>query len=856
MAFFVIQLVIMIVLFVASVLLMPKPDLEAARPKGLGDIQAPTADETRPVPILWGTMDIKGPNVIWYGDLSTVKLIQKINQIFSTKTLVIGFRYFIGIDLLLCYGEIDRVVRLEVSDKVATTTIIGPFTDAGLDYSVDQPNLLGGKEKGGGVVGTFKIYGGRPNQDKDPYLIANGPAQGDAAKHPAYVDIAHAVWLRGETGESPNLGKWVFRVTRFPTILADTYGATLADTIINGDVENGDANPAEVIFEVLTNEVWGVGLPVIEIDVPSFVTAHATLATEGNGVSMIIDRLISGEDIIVEILKQIDAALYQDSAGVFTIKLVRDDYNFATLPILNESNIIKLKEFSRGGWSSTRNHVNIKYNDRNQDFIGTGAMAQDTANFRVQGIHVRDDQSYGGVKVKQLARDIAARELRVAAFPLAKIMIDVNREGFALAPGDVFRLQWADLGITDMVMRVGSMDLGNMSKGAVSIAAIQDIFAIGETVFGIAANSDWTPVDTGAIDGVGFVRPMPLPLMLLDPETFPAPITGARLLSLVQAPNGTHVSFTQFIDFNQTGDYIAHATGAMSAHGFTTAAWSSDTPAIDTVGFTLENTEGMALLTNASASDIANGFNLGIMLGGSTTENGRFDEIFGWETVVDNGDGTFTFTNVHRALGDGNVPSSTLTGRRVMFLTSPAISSEFATGETMNVKYLTETTQDTQTVAEAFTLVWESFDRHELPPGSRDMKLNGSRIWGVDDIGGNDATFTWKHRRSDEVGLLDDDVASAAAQDTDVRYRIEFRRDDTGAVIGGSVGDYNFLANTSPPPTNGTWTSFTYTRADIKTDTGAPAGPFLVRFEMQSEYLSSGLLSLVKLKHTFSVTLL
>ena len=38
------------------------PDLE---------ITAPTADEGRPIAVLFGTRRIKGPNVIWYGDIKT-----------------------------------------------------------------------------------------------------------------------------------------------------------------------------------------------------------------------------------------------------------------------------------------------------------------------------------------------------------------------------------------------------------------------------------------------------------------------------------------------------------------------------------------------------------------------------------------------------------------------------------------------------------------------------------------------------------------------------------------------------------------------------------------------------------------
>ena len=58
---------VLVVSHVVSHLLAPKPDQPKAA--GLQDIQAPTADENRPIPVLFGSKLIKGPNVVWYGHL-------------------------------------------------------------------------------------------------------------------------------------------------------------------------------------------------------------------------------------------------------------------------------------------------------------------------------------------------------------------------------------------------------------------------------------------------------------------------------------------------------------------------------------------------------------------------------------------------------------------------------------------------------------------------------------------------------------------------------------------------------------------------------------------------------------------
>lgn len=42
------------------------------KPAGLGDINVPTAEVGREIPVLFGRCRMSGPNVVWYGHLRTV----------------------------------------------------------------------------------------------------------------------------------------------------------------------------------------------------------------------------------------------------------------------------------------------------------------------------------------------------------------------------------------------------------------------------------------------------------------------------------------------------------------------------------------------------------------------------------------------------------------------------------------------------------------------------------------------------------------------------------------------------------------------------------------------------------------
>lgn len=67
--------VVFVVALVVGLAMAPKP--QSQPPAGLGDIKAPTAEEGREIPVLFGTRDIQGPNVVWYGDLRTVAIRKK-----------------------------------------------------------------------------------------------------------------------------------------------------------------------------------------------------------------------------------------------------------------------------------------------------------------------------------------------------------------------------------------------------------------------------------------------------------------------------------------------------------------------------------------------------------------------------------------------------------------------------------------------------------------------------------------------------------------------------------------------------------------------------------------------------------
>ena len=65
-----------VVTTVISALLAPRPSTQDAQPGQIGDKNLPIASQDAPIPVLFGTRRLSGPNVIWYGDVQ-VRPIRK-----------------------------------------------------------------------------------------------------------------------------------------------------------------------------------------------------------------------------------------------------------------------------------------------------------------------------------------------------------------------------------------------------------------------------------------------------------------------------------------------------------------------------------------------------------------------------------------------------------------------------------------------------------------------------------------------------------------------------------------------------------------------------------------------------------
>ncbi|WP_426978730.1 phage tail protein [Acinetobacter johnsonii] len=254
----------------------------------------------------------------------------------------------------------------------------------------------------------------------------------------------------------------------------DNRGGISLRVYIGGHI---DLNPAHIIRECLTNQIWGIGVNESNIDDVSFKKAADTLHYERMGISIKWTDSTSINEFVDNIKEHINAQLYLDRVtNKWKLYLIRDDYDVADLLSLNESNIRNL-DFERRTLAECVNSVTVTYWDRERAKDST-VTVQDIARIAQQGGVISQAVDYKGFTNSDLASRIALRDLKTLSSTLASVSFDVD-ESFSESwhEGMPFKLSDESYGLSEAVMRIRTIKRGDGINNTVYVEAIEDSFS-------------------------------------------------------------------------------------------------------------------------------------------------------------------------------------------------------------------------------------------------------------------------------------------------------------------------------------------------------------------------------------------
>jgi len=483
----------------------------------------------------------------------------------------------------------------------------------------------------------------------------------------------------------------------------------------------GDMNPAHIIRECLTNTEWGMGYPTADIDDTRFYAVAQALYDEGFGISLRWTQQSTIEDFIMLVLRHINGVVTQDrSTGKIFIKLIRDDYSVGSLTVLDQTNS-NLVSYSRATGDEIVNEVTLKYT--NADGVSDAITVHDLAGL-FDGQIKSQEVDLPGIRNPELAARVAQRELESRIKPIAKLTITTDRRAFHLYEGDVFNFTWIDHGISNMVCRILSMDMGSLEDNKITIEAVQDVFGLPATSYVKPTYSDW-----------------------VNPVT---PLTASPYRYITETPyyDIARTMSTADLDYLEPTDcyidvFAKEASTDALGYNLWTAAGSADVELRTTASYAAMTTLTAALVREeTSVLEVADAGNIAYLIESGNAcviVNGEYMHITDYDTdanTITVNRGALDTVPIEHAIGDTVILTDASAGQdEISYIPTEIVKVKAQTHSSSGDLAIASTPEDTYTINQ----------RQARPYAPGQVRVNGVAY--PENIGlGDGLNLTWKHR--------------------------------------------------------------------------------------------------------------
>jgi hypothetical protein len=685
----------------------------------------------------------------------------------------------------------DGVKQIKVGDTVVWPDPDSPTTlqaDGATSATVDEPEIFGGEDSEGGIVGTIDFQYGGQAQTQNSYLVGILGSGISATR-----GLSAAILRQVRFGTAPYPKNWKFLCKR-TAVLTD---GTTQWYSSKATIDTNTINPVHILHECLTNTEWGLGFSAALLTDAAWEDAADTLYTEEFGMcrkwesdSETIDSFIK------DVLRHIDGKLYQDlQTGNILIKLIRDDYVVGDLEQFDEGDIVAVDEFTRGAVGEAPDMIWVRYWDMLND-TPISVLDHDIALMDMQGGKpIADRVDFLGVVNDALAGKLAARERQQKTSFVATMKIKAKRTMSHLRPGDVFKLSWAVLGITDMVVRITFGKYGSSDNLEVEFECIEDVFSLQSALYSTPPATGWTePRNQPAAAPDRLLSELPFWDIVQDNGISGALSLDADagfLLVAAKRPSSDAYDYEVLLRESPSSSFISDGRGVFTSNGLLTA----DLPLnAQDATITLSSAEGLyEVLVDSYAiidDEIVKVTAITPASNQVTIARGCLDTVPMTHSGPDSG-------------GSG--------AARVWFVESLSYISpvEFSDTDQPGVKILprTDLGQFAEGSATPYNAdVFDSRMNRPYPPG--DFKINGSSY--PASFSGQ-PTLTWDHRDRTQqlIRIVKHDEASIGPE-TNTTYTLKIY-DETGVGLLRTVSGL-------------TGVTYTYSVEDEMSDSGIGSG--------------------------------
>jgi len=565
--------------------------------------------------------------------------------------------YYVSAAMLCCWGPVDKII--DITNRQESIWEGGP-----LDYVDGLPTSVTTD------FGTFQFYWGIDGQPYSPYFQALDE------NPPRFNRYCYATIEDANLGSSPNWpSSLAFEIVRYPK----------TSHLLTGESSIGnDANPAHVVAEILTNPIWGLGIPPAYLNLDSFQDAADQFLAENFGISFIASTSQPAISILSDISTWTNSYLFTDIDGKIAMSLIRENQNLTDedyIPI-NDTHIIEgTLRVERASGSSIINQLAVEWTDAENEFAIQSFPLQNERSLQLYGARF-DTLNLTAITNKQTAVRQGNRILYQRSTVQRAVSFDCNLRSTRIWAGRRIRLapgSWGSDETLDLI--VTAVDEKEIESGIVTVSAIEDVLAELPSVdFG--SPDDANDGDASTLDCLTrfAVYELPTPLKVFGGSSIEVIVAAG------QAPNNVTDSFRVYARRNLTGNYqiIGTRYQYVPAGTLQTALAATPTPtenASETIDIELDGINDSLLESVTTAEWQAD---TTLMLVG--------EELISIRDVTANGDGSYTLTGVRRGVQSSALDVSHSIGTDIFFVRSIVnqdnvfTSGEFMPGDTWGIQ--------------------------------------------------------------------------------------------------------------------------------------------------------------------------
>lgn len=479
-----------------------------------------------------------------------------------------GFSYFVPIHYGICMGKIDKLHSIVSSPNY---DVLASFED-GLEFDTEDQESFECRF-------TETVNDSTSTEGGAAVFYAGSLEQGDDLN---VQDSNHRgfCWIRFDEYEMTNTTNprsLLYEVERMPVCL-DDEGNVIAGLLTRASTdpalsEYSDANPAAVVWEVLTNVLWGKGNDPALLDQESFIAASNYYARARIGISTAIGS--TTVNAFLARVKDIFGLVVWWDGEITRAKCIWDrDSIYSPRVRITAEDFVDTPEFSRPSLASTFNELRLTFINRESDYERELATKMELAHVETVGTIRSTSMDAGEIGTRRAAELIVAAKLREMATARATMTIRLLRTYSGLQPSSFVELvnyEWRSGEPITTFWQVENITDDDQNEEGFSVTLKEDLYAtaraeeLTDFTAPIPSIDEDIPLETSDLsDGnesdreVGEITP----ITLWEPNSWAS--GNKRSILVAIAREKKHVQ-SAFVSFRLTGGDAATVLGTSFA---------------------------------------------------------------------------------------------------------------------------------------------------------------------------------------------------------------------------------------------------------------------------------------------------